>query len=135
MARGDNYELYADVSTHHLLSSILRSLPRPWLEPYTAYWHDSVSPAHTDGHFCAENRWPVQQVRHGKWRAVWLSLFQASKAKEITMGMLIIPLLLIARLAGCLLGAYLQSRRPRRIPGRTTVRHTMYLLPERRERQ
>ena len=50
------------------------------------------------------------------------------------MGILIIPLLLIAGLAGCLLGAYLQSRRPRRTPGPTIVRPTMYLLPERRER-
>jgi hypothetical protein len=45
------------------------------------------------------------------------------------MGMLIIPLLLIAGLAGCLLGAYPQSRLSHR-----RRRNDVYLLPERRER-
>ena len=49
------------------------------------------------------------------------------------MGILIIPLLLIAGIAGLFIGAYLQSRLSHR-----TVPHkrhrTLYLLPERKER-
>jgi hypothetical protein len=39
-----------------------------------------------------------------------------------------------ALVIGCLLAAVSQSRRPRRLPGLTIVRHTMYLLPERRSK-
>jgi hypothetical protein len=59
---------------------------------------------------------------------------EASKAKEITMGMLIIPLTLIAGIAGLFIGAYLQSKLSRKpVVQKRSV--NVYLLPERRERQ
>jgi len=52
------------------------------------------------------------------------------------LGIIILTAVIGAALVvGCLIGAYLQQRgRPRRLPGPTIVRHTMYLLPEKRER-
>jgi len=57
------------------------------------------------------------------------------KGEDHMLSIIILTVVIGAALVvGCLISAHLQSRRPRRLPGPTIVRHTMYLLPERRER-